>query len=163
MTLFKRAKKNRHVSVGSLSRKKQSTATGTKELVLTLSSPDGEVVKIEMLNKSGQRTQLSEEELAELAGEDEDVSPEEAYAAGITDASKEGEFEFDDEGSADEEALERFILREMVARQLLRRGARGFILHRLRKREAIRRRSRAGSESAQQVGYRDHNNGHGST
>lgn len=163
MTLFKRAKKYRSVSTASPSRKKQITATGTKELVLTLSIPGGEVVKVEMLNKSGQRTQLSEEEFAELAGEDEEVSPEEAYAAGITDAGDEDEFELDDEGSVNEEALERFILREMVARQLLRNGVRRFILHRLRKRETIRRQSRARSEPVSEAGYKARKNGHEST
>jgi len=125
--------------------KKQGKRTGTKELVLTLSVPDGEVIKVETLEKSGQRKELAEEEFAALAGEDEgeDISPEEAYAAGIADAG-EDEFEFDEEG--DEEEIERFVLREMVARQLLRRGVRRFILGRLRKRQLMRRKGTGSSE-----------------
>jgi hypothetical protein len=133
--------------------RRQGKQTGTKELVLTLSVPDGEVVKVEMLDKSGQRQELSEEEFAELVGEDEEeISPEEAYAAGIADASEEEEFQLDEEGGRDEEAFERFILREMIARQILRRGVRRFILRRLRKRETIRSKAHRGGKAAHQAG-----------
>jgi len=141
-------------------RRAKSKATSTKELVLTLSIPEGEVVKVETLEKSGQRHELSEEEFAALAGEDdaEDVSPEEAYAAGITDATEDG-FEFDEEGD-EEEAIERSVLREMVTRQLLRRGVRRFILRRLRRRESIRQRARPGGKAAHESGQKGlHKNG----
>jgi hypothetical protein len=140
--------------------KKQGKPTATKELVLTLSIPDGEVVKVETLEKSGQRQELSEEAFAELAGEDEgeEISPEEAYAIGITDAS-EDELEFDETG--DEEEIERFILREMVARQLLRRGVRRFILRRLHRRGLIRQQTRSGGKAAHEATHHaSHKNGH---
>jgi hypothetical protein len=145
--MIKSKKKYRNLQVA---RRPKSKATDTKELVLTLSIPDGEVVKVETLEKSGQRHELSEEEFAALAGEDdsEDISPEEAYAAGITDSSEAG-FELD-EGD-DEEEIERSILREMVTRQLLRRGVRRFILRRLRKRESIRQRARLGSKATHET------------
>jgi hypothetical protein len=146
--MIKSKKKYRNLQVA---RRPKSKATDTKELVLTLSIPDGEVLKVETLEKSGQRHELSEEEFAALAGEDdaEDVSPEEAYAAGITDGSDAG-FELDEEGD-DEEEIERSILREMVTRQLLRRGVRRFILRRLRKRESIRLRARSGIKATHET------------
>jgi hypothetical protein len=75
--MIKSKKKYRNLQVA---RRPKSKATGTRELVLTLSIPDGEVVKVETPEKSGQRHELSEEEFAALAGEDEaeDISPEEA-------------------------------------------------------------------------------------
>lgn len=164
MAESKRTKKVRSLHAARPPQKRQGKQTGTTELVLTLSVPDGEVVKVEMLDKSGQRSKLSEEALADLAGEDEEViSPEEAYAAGIADASKEDEFELDEQGGLDEEALERFILREMIARQLLRRGVRRFLLHRLRKRESIRTQRRTAAKFSHEAGYTPHRNGHEGT
>ena len=124
----------------------------TQELVLTLSVRDGEVVKVEMLEKSGQRKELSEEELAGLAGDD-DISPEEVYAAGIDDPNVDDEFEFDDD-----EAFERLILRELIAHQLLRRGMRRFVVRRGRKRDVVRQQP--SMRRAQKAEYEDHKNGH---
>jgi len=140
--MIKTKKKYRNLQVTHRPEKKQS---GTRELVLTLSVQDDEVIKVEMLDKSGQRRELSEEEFAELAGETdgEGISPEEAYAAGITDVT-EDEFELDPEGAGDDEEIERFVLRKLVAHQLLRRGVRRLILRRLRRREVIRQRARPG-------------------
>src|SRR4026209_64642 len=63
---------------------------GMREVVVTLSIANGNVVKIEKLEKSGQRHQIPEEELAVLIGEDEmdDLGSvlEEAYVAGVGDA-----------------------------------------------------------------------------
>ena len=136
----------------------QRKQMATKELVLTLSVPDGEVVKVETLEKSGERHELSEEQFVELAGEDEDdeISLEEAYVARIADATEEDPL--DEEGSDDEE-VERFILREMVTRQLLRRGVRRFILRRLRRRELIRQRARTKGEAPHETAYKG-SNGH---
>ena len=136
--MIKAKKKYRNLQVTHRPEKKQIGTT--RELVLTLSVPDDEVIKVELLDQSGQRRELSEEEFAELVGENdgEDISPEEAYAAGITDVT-EDEFELDEEGGGEDEEIERFVLRKLVARQLLRRGVRRLILRRLRRRESIRR------------------------
>jgi len=154
-------KKYRSLRTTHRPEKKQGKQTATKELVLTMSVPDGEVVKVEMLDKSGQRKELTEEEFAALAGEDdgEEISPEEAYAAGIADSS-EDEFELEENG--DEEEIERFVLREMVARQLLRRGVRRFILRRLRRRGMMRKGTRHGGKGAayEAAQKASHNNGH---
>ena len=125
----------------------------TQELVLTLSIPDGEVVNIEMLDKSGQRKELSEEELADLAGDD-DIAPEEVYAAAIAGPNEEDEFDLNDD-----EAIERLILREMIAHQLFRRGMRRFIVQSGRKREGVRQQPST-RKVAQKAGSKAHNNGH---
>ena len=98
--MIKSKKKYRNLQVTHRAEKKQ---IGTRELVLTLGVPDAEVIKVELLEKSGQRRELSEEEFAELAGENdgEDISPEEAYAAGINDVT-EDEFELDPEGGGED-------------------------------------------------------------
>ena len=164
MVQSKRTKLVRSLRTTHRSTGKRANQLGTKELVLTLSIPNGEVVKVEILDTSGQRRELPEEELADLAGEDEEeISPEEAYAAGIADASEEHEFELDEQGSADEEAIERFILREMIARQLLRRGVRRFILRRLHKRQLIRSQGRPGGRAVHDGGHKAHKNGYQGT
>jgi|SRR5215469_2595166 len=164
MVQSKRTKLVRSLRTTHRSPGKRGNQTGTKELVLTLSIPGGEVVKVEMLDKSGQRKELSEEEFADLAGEDEEeISPEEAYAAGIADASEDDEFELDEQGSAGEEALERFVLREMIARQLLRRGVRRFILSRLRKRQLIRSHGHPRGVAVHHNGHKAHKNGYQGT
>jgi hypothetical protein len=60
-----------------------------RELVVTVSLPAGDVVKIAELKSGGQRRELSEQEFAELAahGEEEGLvtALEEAYAAGAED------------------------------------------------------------------------------
>jgi hypothetical protein len=150
-------KKYRNLQVTHRPEKKQ---IGTRELVLTLTVPGDEVIKVELLDQSGQRRELSEEEFAELVGENdgEDISPEEAYVAGITDVT-EDEFELDEEGGGEDEEIERFVLRKLVARQLLRRGVRRLILRRLRRRESIRR-ARPGVKAAREaVGKGPHKKG----
>ena len=138
----------------------QRTQTAIRELVLTLSVPDGDVVKVETLEKSGRRHQLSEEQFSELAGDDEshEISLEEAYAASIADPTEE-EFGLDEEEDGKEEEIERSILREIVARQLLRHGVFRFILGSLQRRELIRRRARPGGKPVHKAAHRD-SNGH---
>jgi hypothetical protein len=68
-----------------------------KELVVTVSLPAGDVVKIAELKSGGQRRELSEREFADLAahGEEEGLvtALEEAYAAGAEDAGDGGDAE----------------------------------------------------------------------
>jgi hypothetical protein len=111
----------------------------TKEIVLTLAASNGDVVKVEALEKSGQRRTLTDEEFADLAGEDATdlgVALEHAYATGITDALQD-ELGEDDEDV--EEILRRFILKIAAGRQVLRRGAHKLILRRaLHRQRAVR-------------------------
>ena len=114
----------------------------TKELVLTLAASNGEVIKIEKLEKSGQRHEVSDEEFAALAGDgatELGAALEEAYSAGITDAINNELSEDEEDEAEEEEILRRFILRRAAGRQLLRRGVRRFILHRLIRRGAMQR------------------------
>jgi DNA-binding protein H-NS len=141
----------------------QRTQTAIRELVLTLSVPDGHVVKVETLEKSGQRHELSEEQFWELAGDEgHEISLEEAYAASITDPTEE-EFGLDEEEDGEEEEIERSILWEIVAHQLLRRGVRRIILSRLRMRELIRQRARPVGKPPHEAAHRDSEGHAGST
>src|SRR5687767_11874080 len=148
----KRARKTyRSLNVTPSPEKKQPE---TKEIVLTLAASNGDVVKIETLEKSGERRALSDEEFADLAGEDAvdlGTALEQAYATGIADALQEevGEDEEDEDGA---EILRRFIFKIAAGRKLLRRGAHKLILRRaLHRQRGVRHahaRSGAGGKRA---------------
>lgn len=127
----KRAKKTyRNLNVTPSPEKKQIEI---REVVLTLAAPNGDVIKIEALEKSGQRRALSDEEFAHLAGEDAidlTAALEHAYATGIADAFQD---ELGEDDADVEEILRRFIFKIAAGRQLLRRGA-----HKLILRDALR-------------------------
>ena len=144
----KRARKTyRSLNVTPSPEKKQLEI---KEVVLTLAALNGDVIKIETLEKSGQRRALSDEEFADLAGEDAvDLSTalEQAYATGIADALQDelGEGEEDEDGA---EILRRFIFKIAAGRQLLRRGAHKLILRRALHRQRGVRHAHAGRGAA---------------
>ena len=110
-------------------------------IVVTLSLPKGDVVKVEKLAKSGQRHKVSEREFSALAGKDEmedlGAALEEIYAAGITDAI---DNDLADDGLDEDEQVERFILREAAGREFARRGLRRLIVRKVLRRELVRRR-----------------------
>jgi hypothetical protein len=134
----KRAKKKtyRSLNVTPSPEKKQLEI---KEIVLTLAAPNGEVIKIETLERSGQRRELTDEEFADLAGDDAidlTTALEHAYATGIADAFQD-ELGEDDEDVDD--ILRRFIFKIAAGRQLLRRGAHKLVLGRaLHRQRAVR-------------------------
>jgi hypothetical protein len=129
--------------------------TGTKELVLTLSGPNGDVVKIETLEKSGQRHEMSDEEFAALAsGDDAAEDLEAAYAAGVADAN-EHEFELDE---GDEEEFER-ILGDGEGRKLFRRELRRLVLRGLLRSAMLRRRARSKAKSVHEAAHKASHNG----
>ena len=142
----KRARKTyRSLNVTRSPEKKQIE---TREVVLTLAAPNGDVIKIETLEKSGQRRALSDEEFADLAGEDAidlTAALEHAYATGIADA-------FQDDLGEDEEDLEeilrRFIFKIAAGRQLLRRGAHKLVLGQALHRQRAVRHAHAGRGAA---------------
>ena len=125
-----RAKKKKTYRNLNVTQRPEKKHLETKEIVLTLTAPNGDVVKIEALEKSGQRRELNDDEFSELAGNDAvDLGDavEQAYATGIADALQDDE----DEGNEDEaEILRRFILKVAAGRQLLRRGAHKLIVRR---------------------------------
>lgn len=118
----------------------------TEQLVVTVSASKGEILMVERMEKSGQRREISAEEFAALAGEDEaeDIGAalEEAYAAGIVDAL--GEEDREDEDESDEEAenaLRELILGRAAGRLLLRHMVRRVILRRALRRRLLGRRA----------------------
>src|SRR5215467_13689445 len=77
-----------------------------RQLIVTLSARNGEVVKVEELEKSGRRHEIMDEEFAALAGDEQAAglfpALEHAYAAGFADSDGEGfEFESEDDGDDD--------------------------------------------------------------
>lgn len=139
-------KKAQPSSEASGSGKKE--APETRQVVLTLSVPDGNVVKIEKLDKNGHRQPMPEEEFAALAGDDdaEDLGAvlEGAYTAGISDALNDELSEEEEESEEDEEEIvRRFMLRRAAGRQLLRAGLRKFILRRRLRSAVIQRRAKS--------------------
>jgi hypothetical protein len=118
----------------------------TEQLVVTVRPSKGEVLMVERMEKSGQRREISAEEFAALAGEDEaeDIGAalEEAYAAGIVDAL--GGEDVEDEDEEDEEAenaVRELILGRAAGRLLLRRSVRRIILRRALRRRLLGRRA----------------------
>jgi len=103
-----------------------------KELVVTLRLPGGDVVKVDELQSSGERREITEQEFAELAahGDEESLvaALEEAYAAGAEDAS-------DRDDDVDAAAGVR-ILWDAAARLRLRSTVRRLVLGRALRRMA---------------------------
>jgi hypothetical protein len=118
----------------------------SKELIITLSVPDGDIVKVEAVDKAGKRQQLLDEDFATLVGDGdvEDLLPvlEQAYVAGFSDANSDV-FESGDAGDEpDDDDLEQMVARGVASRRLIRRGVRKLLLGRLIKREMLRRQDR---------------------
>jgi hypothetical protein len=104
----------------------------TRELLLTLGN--GDVLKIEKIEKSGERREVSEAEFAELAGDrtaEVGAALEQAYTLGFADALKnelsEGE---EDPEENEEETIRRFVLIRAAGLRRLRGRARKLILGR---------------------------------
>jgi len=120
----------------------------TEQIVLTVGATTGDVVKIEKIDKSGKRDEISDEDCATLAGEDEvdeiEAALEEAFEAGIAGAlSEDDEDDFDDE----ERALRRLLIggllkRRPVLLRLRRRSLRRLLLRRLLRRRLLQHQLR---------------------
>jgi hypothetical protein len=124
----------------------------TVQLVLTLSASKGDVLKVETLGRSGQRSEISEEDFAALAGEDEieelGAAFEEAYSAGIVDALGEDDQEDEEEDEEDaQHSLRQLILGRSAGRLLIRRGVRRLILRRALRRQLLGQRAKSGAKS----------------
>jgi len=120
----------------------------TEQIVLTVGATTGDVVKIEKIDKSGKRDEISDEDCATLAGEDEvdeiEAALEAAFEAGIAGAlSEDDEDDFDDE----ERALRRLLIggllkRRPVLLRLRRRSLRRLLLRRLLRRRLLQHQLR---------------------
>jgi hypothetical protein len=123
----------------------------TEQLVLTVSVSKGEILMVEKMEKSGQRHEISAEEFAAMAGEDEvedfEAALEEAYKAGILDALGEEDEEEDEEEEHAENALRELILGRAAGRLLLRQGVRRLILRRALRRRLLGRPTRAAAKA----------------
>ena len=115
----------------------------SRQLVITLTVPNNEITLVEVVDKSGKRHKLQDEDFATLVG-DRDVEGllpviEEAYVAGFSDANGDI-FESDDsEEDTDDDDLEQVVVRGAASRMRIRRGVRKLILGRLVRRELLRK------------------------
>jgi hypothetical protein len=90
-----------------------------RQLVVTLSVPNDEVIKVEQIDASGERREITEQEFAELAGEDEaylGAALEEAYEAGVRDAIEE---EYGDGCSRQGAGPQLLVLQDAAVRRLI--------------------------------------------
>jgi hypothetical protein len=98
-------------------------------LAVTLSGSTGEISKIEAIEPSGRRRELTPEEYLALADADDaddiEAIAEDAYRTAVTDALGEG-----DETDEDS-ALRRLLIGRFFVRRKLKRGARRLLLLRL--------------------------------
>ena len=121
-----------------------STETAATQLLITLSGPESDVVRVETLDKSGKKRELPADDFATLVGDHdvEDLLPvlEQAYMAGFADASRDV-FDPDDERhhETDQDDIEMAVVRGVASQRLIRRGVRRLILARLLKREIQRK------------------------
>lgn len=118
-----------------------AAAEAMDEIVLTVRPATDDVVKVERLDRAGQRKELSEQECAELAGGNEldelVVAVQEAYEAGVA----KGLDQDDDDDEADEDLVIRQLLTENpIAVGALRRTMRRALLQRLLLRRLLKRR-----------------------
>ena len=102
-----------------------------EQLVVTFNVAMGEIAKVEKVDKAGKRQELTEEECAKLAGQDEveeiEAALEEAFEAGVAVVLGDEDAEdYDDEERAFRQLLiggflERHPLRHRLLHQLLLR------------------------------------------
>ena len=107
------------------------SAQEIEQLVVTFNAAMGEIAKVEKVDKAGKRQELTEEECAKLAGQDEveeiEGALEEAFEAGVAVVLGDEDAEdYDDEERAFRQLLiggflERHPLRHRLVHQLLLR------------------------------------------
>jgi len=106
-------------------------ASEEEQVMVTINTPMGRIVKVERIDKAGKRQELAEEDWAKLVGEDEveeiEAVLEEAFETGV--AAVLGEEYDDDEAYEDDE--EKALRRLLIAGLLRRRPVQRRILQRL--------------------------------
>ena len=121
----------------------------TKQMVVTLGVPGGDVLKLEMLDSRGKRHDISDDEITTMANVPEvdelSIAIEEAYAAGVTDAIEETADDLDGDVS---EVLRQAAGRRGATLRHLRRQVRRLIFHRLIRRELDHRRAHPEQDTA---------------
>jgi hypothetical protein len=108
-----------------------------QQVVVTINSVMGRIVRAEKVDKAGKRQELAEEEWAKLVGEDEvgeiETALEEAFEAGIAvvlgDTYEEDEAYEDDEERSLRRLLIGGLLRRSIRRRILQRVLVSRLLH----------------------------------
>jgi hypothetical protein len=113
------------------------SAEEIEQLVVTVNAAKGEIVNVEKVDKVGKRQELTEEECAKLAGQDEveeiEAALEEAFDAGVTVVLGDEDEEDDDD---EERALRQLLIGGLLRRHPIRRR----LLHQLLLRRLLLRR-----------------------
>lgn len=110
-----------------------------RQLIITLSFPENEIVKVESFDEIGTRFDVSDREFAALAG-DHDVGNllsilEQVYVAEFFDAN--GDLEIDDIEIEVNDELEPVVVRRVTSHRLIRNELRKVILSRLLRRASL--------------------------
>lgn len=121
------------VESAQTSEQREAPVEQTEQLVLTIDAGSGDVAKVERIDKAGNRHELSDDELAKLAGEDEieelEAALEEAFETGAAAALGEDEEDEEEEEGAGA-TLKHQLRRQLLMRLLLRRLIRRRVLQR---------------------------------
>src|SRR6476661_4578233 len=90
------------------------SAEEIEQLVVTFNAAMGEIVKVDKVDKAGKRQELTEEECATLAGQDEveeiEAALEEAFTAGVAVVLGDKDEEYEEEDDDEERALRQLLI-----------------------------------------------------
>ena len=116
------------------------SAEEIEQLVVTFNAAMGEIVKIEKVDNGGKHQELTEEECAKLAGQDEVeevvAALEEAFEAGAEFALGDEDEEYAEDNDDEERALRQLLIGAILGRHPVRRR----LLHQLLLRRLLMRR-----------------------
>ena len=112
----------------------------SKQLVIVLSFPQDEIIRVEAFDESGKRYDLLDRETAALIGnyDVEDLLLATEHVMEFCDAN--GDFEFDDSDDEFEDELDPAAFHRAESRRFIRREVRKFILAQLLRHEVLRAR-----------------------
>ena len=90
------------------------SAEEIEQLVVTFNAAMGEIVKVEKVDKAGKHQELTEEECAKLAGQDEveeiEAALEEAFKAGVAVVLGDEDEEYAEDDDDEESALRQLLI-----------------------------------------------------
>ncbi len=118
--------------------------TVTLDQLVFTRRPDGEIQSVERMDKSGVRTELSEEDCNDIAGADEideiSTTLEAAFEAGMVEAlAAEDDDGAQEQPAGDDAVLERLILLRLLGRRIRVDAMRRDMMRRLVLRRLVRR------------------------
>ena len=101
------------------------SAEEIEQLVVTFNVAMGEIVKVEKVDKAGKSQELTEEECAKLAGQDEveeiEAALEEAFEAGVAVVLGDEDEEYAQDDDNEERAIRQLLIGELLGRHPVRR------------------------------------------